>query len=93
VCSRCDETQKGNIVAPIDVKVVSATPTASVKQLNGNKNDLTITITEKLSDGTITVISKTFSIDNNAAATYTVGSYNIYVDTKGNTQIRDCRIV
>ena len=71
----------------------NVTPTASVKQLTGNKNDLTITITEKLSDGTTNIISQTFSINNNAANTYTVGSYRVYVDTKGNTQIRDCRIV
>ena len=71
----------------------SITPSASVKQLNGNKNDLTIIVTEKLSNGKITIISQIFSINNNAADTYTVGSYNVYVDTKGNTQIRDCRIV
>ncbi|MCL2685849.1 MAG: InlB B-repeat-containing protein [Candidatus Bathyarchaeota archaeon] len=77
----------------IKLTIDSATPTASVKQLTGNKNDLTITITEKLSDGTTNNISQTFSINNNAANTYTVGSYRVYVDTKGNTQIRDCRIV
>ena len=75
------------------VKVVSVTPEAFVKQLNGNKNDLTITITEKFSDGTTNVISQTFSINNNAADTYTVGSYKVYVDTKGNTQIRACYLV
>jgi hypothetical protein len=94
VCSRCGETKHDNFVPPIPaVHVVSATPTASVTQLNGNKNDLTITITEELSDGTINVLSKTFSINNNTADTYTVGSYRVYVDTKANTQIRDCRIV
>jgi len=78
---------------PIEVTVVSATPTAFVTQLNGNKNDLTISITEKLSSGTTNVITKTFSINNNAADTYTVGSYRVYVDTKGNTQIRACYLV
>jgi hypothetical protein len=73
--------------------IVSITPTASVKQLNGNKNDLTITIIEKLSDGTTNTLSQTFSINNNAADTYMVGSYSVYVDTKGNTQIRECYIV
>jgi len=71
----------------------SVTPIASVKQLNGNKNDLTITLTEKLSDGTTNMFSQTFSINNNAADTYTVGTYRVYVDTKGNTQIRACYIV
>jgi len=78
---------------PVPITVVSVAPMASVKQLNGNKNDLTIIIIEQLSNGQTNTISKTFSINNNVADTYTVGSYKVYVDTKGNTQIRDCRIV
>jgi Purple acid Phosphatase, N-terminal domain/Calcineurin-like phosphoesterase len=74
-------------------KTIVATPSAHVTQLNGNKNDLTITINQKLADGTIRPLTKSFSINNNAAGTYTVGSYRVYVNTKGNTQIRDCRIV
>ena len=74
-------------------KTIVATPSAHVTQLNGNKNDLTITVTQKLADGSIRPLTETFSINNNAAGTYTVGSYRVYVDTKGNTQIRDCRIV
>ncbi len=74
-------------------KTIHATPSAHVTQLNGNKNDLTITITQKLADGTIRPLTKSFSINNNAAGTYTVGSYRVYVNTKGNTQIRDCHIV
>jgi hypothetical protein len=37
--------------------------------------------------------TKAFSINNNAAGTYTVHEYKVYVDTKGNTQIRACYIV
>jgi hypothetical protein len=73
--------------------IVSITPTASVKQLNGNKNELTITLTELYSDGTTNILSQTFSINNNAADNYTVGTYRVYVDTKGNTQIRVCYII
>ena len=73
--------------------VVEAVPTAFVTQLPGNQNDLTITVTEKLSDGSVNVISVTLKINNNAAGTYAVGDYRVYVDTKGNTQIRECRIV
>ena len=69
------------------------TPSAFVEKLNGNKNNLTITVTETNSDGTTDNITKTFSIDNNAAGTYVVGLYKVYVDTKGNTQIRACYIV
>jgi len=75
---------------PTIVKVI---PSAFVTKLNGNKNDLTITVTETLSDGTANTIRATFSINNNAAATYTVGGYKVYVDTKGNDQIRECYIV
>jgi len=32
-------------------------------------------------------------INNNAAGTYQVGIYRVYVDTKGNTQIHECYIV
>ena len=73
--------------------LVDATPSASVKKLNGNKNDLTITVTETYSDGSINEITETFSINNNAAALYAVGAYAVYIDTKGNDQIRQCYIV
>jgi uncharacterized repeat protein (TIGR02543 family) len=73
--------------------LVSAEPSASVKKLTGNTNDLTITVTEFYSDGEAKKVTVTISIANNAAGTYAVGNYKVYVDTKGNTQIRDCRIV
>ena len=72
----------------VDVKV-----SAYVTKLNGNKNDLTITVTEIYFDETLNTVTKTFSINNNAADTYIIGPYKVYVDTKGNVQIRDCRIV
>jgi len=75
------------------VYLVDATPSASVKKLNGNKNDLTITVTENFSDGSVNKTTATFSINNNAADLYTVGEYTVYVDTKGNDQIRQCYIV
>ena len=73
--------------------VISAAPTASVEKLNGNQNRLTITVTEKLSDGKTNIITVSFMINNNAAGTYNVGPYKVYVDTKGNTQIRECYIL
>jgi hypothetical protein len=82
--------------------VYKASASAAVTQLNGNKNSLTITITETI--GTTTnIIKETFSINNNAADVYTIGScnnfdsnvynYRVYVDTKGNTQVRACYFV
>ncbi|WP_042463936.1 InlB B-repeat-containing protein [Neobacillus dielmonensis] len=75
------------------IVVLSATPSASVEQLGDNKNKLTIKISEALSDGSTNVISETFSIRNNAADTYKVDKYKVYVNTKGNTQIRECYFV
>ena len=78
---------------PVQVKAI---PVASVEKLNGNKNNLTITITEELSYGQVNTITKTFSINNNAADTYILEgfkTYKVYVDTKGNDQIRACYIV
>ena len=77
----------------MEVALVSVVPMASVKKLNGNKNDLTITVTETFSDGSNNKITATISINNNAAGSYQVGRYVVYVDTKGNDQIRQCYIV
>ncbi|MCL2164251.1 MAG: hypothetical protein FWH55_07635 [Oscillospiraceae bacterium] len=66
---------------------------ASVLKQNGNKNELTITLIEVYSGGTEIPFVVTFSIDNNAADTYDVAGYKVYVDTKGNTQIRACYVV
>ena len=70
-----------------------AIPSASVEKLTGNKNNLTVNVTEYYTDGSTKIFERTFSIDNNAAASYDVGPYRVYVDTKGNIQIRECYIV
>jgi len=78
---------------PSDVTLVRVVPLAYVTKLNGNQNQLSIEITETYSDGSSKHLAGTFMINNNSAGTYTVGSYNVYVNTKGNDQIRDCHIV
>lgn len=89
-CKSCGETR----TEPIEkLTVLSTVPSAFVEKLSGNQNSLTITVTEKLSDGTTNTVIATFMISNNAAATYNIGNYKVYVDTKGNTQIRECRIL
>jgi len=94
-CKTCGETY--SVVLPkLTVNGLSAD--AFVEKLNGNKNNLTITVTElvsktgseKQSEVTYTM---TFSIDNNAAGIYEIGPYKVYVNTKGNTQIREIYIV
>lgn len=80
------------LLAP-PVTLIDATPTAYVEKLNGNRNNLIITVKEKYSDGSFVDVKKTFSISNNAKGTYEVGEYRVYVDTKGNTQIREIYIV
>ena len=77
-----------------EIVLVSATPSARVQQLNGNQNHLYITITELYSDGNVVMIEWDGRINNNAEGTYTVGdNYYVFVNTKGNTQIRACYIV
>ncbi|GAA1869169.1 hypothetical protein GCM10009687_41120 [Asanoa iriomotensis] len=73
--------------------VIDAKPSAVVKKLTGNTNELTITVTQTHVDGSESPVTATFTIDNNAAGTYTVGDYRVYVDTKGNTQVRSISIV
>jgi hypothetical protein len=77
-----------------------AVPTAKVRQLQGNTNELTITVTEIFLNGAKHEITATITINNNAVGEYPVGpcpdclrNYTVYVDTKGNDQIRECRIV
>ena len=73
---------------PPEIKIEGASVSAEVDKLNGNQNKLWITIVD--TNGSIT---ESFMIANNAAGTYIVGNYEVYVDTKGNTQIRECYFV
>ena len=83
----------GAEILPV-VTVDSATPTATVEKLKGNQNRLTVIVTELYSDGsTEEAFTEEILISNNAADVYQVGPYKVYVDTKGNDQIRDCYIV
>jgi hypothetical protein len=91
-CSRCEWAGYLDYTPPA-AKLETVELSAFVTKLNGNKNNLTTTVTEYYSDGSVVVFTETFSINNNAAGTYTVGDYKVYVDTKGNDQIRACYIV
>jgi hypothetical protein len=71
---------------PVDWKLE-----ASVEKVRGSENDLTITVIEIDRDGVETPITVTVRIKDNAAGTYEVGPYRVYVDTKGNTQVREIR--
>ena len=54
---------------------------------------LYITVTELYADGSTKAIQWDGLISNNAAGTYQVGEYRVCIDTKGNTQIRECYIM
>lgn len=83
----------GAKILPV-VTVDSATPAATVEKLKGNQNRLTVVVTEIYSDGsTEEAFTEEMLIRNNAADVYQVGPYKVYVDTKGNDQIRECYIV
>jgi len=75
------------------VYMVSATPTASVRVIPGNTNELTVNVTELYSNGTVEIITVTITIRNNAEGIYQVGPYRVFVDTKGNDQIRQIYII
>ncbi|MDR0469795.1 MAG: InlB B-repeat-containing protein [Peptococcaceae bacterium] len=91
-CSRC-----GDWYTVIDegtmIVIIGISADAYIEKLNGNKNSLTVTVTEYWSDGSETYVYETVSIDKNSAGTYQAGGYRVYVDTKGNDQIRACYIV
>ena len=85
-------TEDVRLVANFE-EVLSATPRAAVDKLNGNQNRLHIWIDIVRQDGSTFSEYAVFMINNNAAGTYKVGVYSVYVDTKGNDQIRACYIV
>jgi len=72
--------------------VIGATPTAYVVRNNGNTNNLFVTVVENYANGGSFVFEKAFVISNNAEGIYEVGAYKVFVDTKGNTQIRNIYI-
>ena len=73
--------------------VVNVIPSAVVNQIPGNHNELIITITEVFADGSIHEIVKSFMVPNNSDTTHYVGGYTVFVSVRGNTQIREIRIV
>jgi hypothetical protein len=76
-----------------EVELVSVTPTAFVTQLQGNENELTITVVETFSNGHENVIVETFRIRNNALGFFEVGGHTVFVNTQGNTQIREIQVI
>ncbi|MCL1808907.1 MAG: hypothetical protein FWG42_03950 [Clostridiales bacterium] len=91
-CSRCGDSyevmDEGSMIS-----LTGTVAAASVEKLSGSKNNLCITVTEYWSDGSETCIEETVSISNNSVGTYAVGEYSVYVETKGNDQVRTCSIV
>ncbi|MCR2813048.1 M20/M25/M40 family metallo-hydrolase [Microbacterium sp. zg.Y1090] len=81
------------VYVTVDNAVVDAEPSAVVTKLPGKTNELTITVAETRVDGSDSSVTATFTISNNAAGTYTVGEHRVYVETKGNTQVRKISIV
>ena len=94
---RLRDMANNTITAPVHhaivYEVASVTPTARVEQIPGNQNRLFITVKEVYTTGCEKIYSATIMINNNAEGTYTVGPYKVFVDTKGNTQIRQIYIV
>ncbi|MCL2665570.1 MAG: hypothetical protein FWE82_08155, partial [Defluviitaleaceae bacterium] len=82
---------------PFGITVAEETPNlipaASVRQIPGNQNELTVTVTAQYSNGyRAQLAARTLMINNNASGTYDVGAYRVFVNTQGNTQIREIYI-
>lgn len=77
-----------------DVVPVRVVPAASVEKHAGSQNNMTVSFTETLPDGSTRMGTMAFTINENTAGYYRVGPYLIYVDaTGGGSQIRRCYIV
>lgn len=81
------------IWADMKIDLISETASACVNKLNGNRNELVVSVTKVYDNGKQEVVTAKYLINNNAAGTYQVDDYRVFVDTKGNTQIRECYIV
>jgi len=81
------------LMETIDSTIKTVEVSSYVVKLVGNQNELSITVTESYFDKTTEVFEVTILIDNNAKGIYEVGPYNVFVDTKGNIQVRDCFLV
>ena len=77
----------------VESKLIDATPSAFVTRQNGNQNILTVRITETYECYRTVTYTETFMIRNNAEGLYQVGDYIVFVNTKGNDQIRAIYIV
>ncbi|MFC8733512.1 hypothetical protein ACFT5B_13730 [Luteimicrobium sp. NPDC057192] len=73
--------------------LVGATPSVHVEKRAGATDALTVTVTERFANGVTADDAETYPIRNNASGTYAVGPYRVFVATKGNTQVREVRIV
>jgi len=87
------ETNPAKVAAAGLTIITDALATAYVNQFPGNTNQLCIDVIEFYNDGNSFLFKDVFTIANNASGVYTVGGYKVFVDTKGNTQIRDIHLV
>jgi len=81
---------KGTPPINTPIKVV---PTAYVIKTTGNTNQLFITITEYYPNGIVKSETYQITAKNNDATVYKAGKYNVYVNVKGNTDVREIRLV
>ena len=66
---------------------------AVVTRLAGSQNKLEITVIETHSTGEVRYLTDSFYINNNGSGTFAVDSYHVFVNTQGNTQIREIFII
>ena len=82
---------------PVDYVLIDVIPTAVVTQMTGSQNHMVVTITEIWCNGTNQIEVKydyEYTMkDNNSDYTIQVGSRTVFVSVRGNTQVREIRII
>jgi polyhydroxybutyrate depolymerase len=73
------------------IELADETPSAYVRELPGDKNELTVSLAKVYGNGGEDVVSATFMIGKNADGVYRVDDYDIYVNTE-NAQVNACYI-
>ena len=80
----CKDCNEGKIYDRGEVVDVSAS--AIVTLTDNSRNILTVTVVEEYCDETFGSFERVFSVNNNAMATFDVGGYSIFVDTRVSNQ-------
>ena len=74
-------------------ELVDVTASAVVTQTPGSTNLLTVTVYERFDDDSVVETTETFEVRNYGDDTVSVGGHDVFVSVRGNTQVRDVRVL